>query len=163
MKLHKKLIFIICLLLVAVGSLGTLNARGSTWTTTLAELDLTFVETYYADLDNDGYEDDILLDLYVELLTFSYWDTIFGKNMELYVELELPSGAYHDYGFEITAYQPTFNIVLECYDHATESGDYTAHAIGFVEGNSYGLYHWVVFDPPGGSKPVPPSMYYYCY
>jgi len=126
-------------------------------------LDMEFVDAYYDDLDADGVEDDVLLDLYIEILDFTYWDSIFGRTLTVVMELELPSGAYYDYAFEITTYQATFNFVLECYDHATETGDYTAHALGVINGYEYGLYTYLLFDPPGSGLPVDPSIKYFCY
>ncbi len=107
-------------------------------------------DAYYADLDEDGYEDDIKI-----LLEFSF-ESIEPIRVDLNIWVELPSGLM--YAFRVSVYrapaQSTLNI--DCIDMATESGWYTVTMIASVMGTGAGrlfITDQLEFDPPTGTGP----------
>jgi hypothetical protein len=113
-------------------------------------------DAYYADLDNDGYEDDIKL-----LLEFCF-ENVDSVRVDLNIWIELPSGLM--YAFRISVYrapaQSTLNV--DCLDMATESGWYTVTMIASIMGMGGGKYYitdQLDFDPPTGGGPgLPPAI-----
>jgi len=107
-------------------------------------------DAYYADIDNDGFEDDIKL-----LVEFAF-PTEEPVRLDLNIWIELPSGLI--FNFRVSVWRaPNESILnIDCIDMAIESGWYTVNLLTSVMGSGGGKYYIVdslVFDPPneGGS------------
>lgn len=119
------------------------------------------IDAYYADLDSDGYEDDVKL-----LVEFSFCDTE-PSRVDILLWIQLPSGT--TYGLKISVYRtPTESVLnVDCFDLATESGWYTVTMVASIMGAGHGRIYLTdefMFDPPTGSGPgLPPSaVAYFC-
>ena len=126
----------------------------------VASIESIFIaDAYYADLDGDGYEDDIKL-----LVEFSF-ENLDPIRVDLNIWIELPSGLM--YVFRISVYrapaQSTLNV--DCIDMATESGWYTVTMIASIMGTGGGKFYitdQLEFDPPTGGGPgLPPRVVAY--
>lgn len=122
---------------------------------------IQIIDAYYADLDGDGYEDDIKL-----LLEFSFTDAE-PSRVDLIIWIELPSGT--TYNIRLSVYRaPSASILnVDCFNMATESGWYTVTMLASIMGAGNGkiyLTDELMFDPPTGSGPgLPPSIRaYFC-
>ena len=123
----------------------------------LASIDyIQIVDAFYADLDGDGYEDDIKL-----LVEFSFENTE-PSRVDLNIWIELPSGIV--YNVRVSVYRaPTESILnIDCFDMATESGWYAVTMLASIMGAGNGKIYLVdelIFDPPTGIGPgLPPSV-----
>lgn len=114
-------------------------------------------DAYYADLDGDLLADDIKLDLTLEIYNYNFYTSV-----EVYVGVTLPSGTEYWFVITLDVYKSTTyygtGLDVNLYDTATESGWYTAHAVGFASGESYSVMESLTFDPPGGYLPGNPSI-----
>jgi hypothetical protein len=119
---------------------------------------VSIVDAYYADLDSDGFEDDIKI-----LVEFSF--TILNPvRVDLNMWVELPSGL--TYYFKVSVYRAPSDstLNLDCFDMATESGWYTVSMVASIMGSGGGKYYIVdvlEFDPPGGTPGLPPGVVAY--
>jgi len=116
---------------------------------------LEIADAYYADLDEDGLEDDIKI-----LVEFSFENTN-PSRVDLRLEIELPSGTV--YNFRVSVYRPPTKSVLniDCFDTATESGWYTVTMIASVMGAGNGKVYvtdQMQFDPPTKTGPGLPGV-----
>ena len=106
---------------------------------------VNIVDAYYADLDGDGYEDDIKL-----LIEFSF-PTVEPVRVDLNIWIELPSGL--TFNFRVSVWRAPNDSVLnlDCFDMAIECGWYTVYLITSVMGSGGGKYYitdTIIFDPP---------------
>lgn len=112
----------------------------------LTSVSLVFTDAYYADLDGDGFEDDVFggVDFHItgqSRVTFDY-----------HITLVMPSGLSWTYSYRIHTKYSYLHFDNFFYDHAVESGDYhfEVDIILRTGGVSHAEYNHV-FDPPGGS------------
>jgi hypothetical protein len=123
----------------------------------LASVDyIQIVDAYYADLDGDGYEDDIKL-----LVQFSFADTS-PSRVDLNIWIELPSGLVFNVRVSIYNTPNEFLLNIDCFDTAIESGWYTVTMLASIMGSGNGKLYItdeIVFDPPPPAGPgFPPSV-----
>ncbi len=115
--------------------------------------DTTVLDGFYTDSDYDGFADDVVAYVSVDVLWGYY-----GMSMDVYVGLTLPSGNEIWYVITLTVYTDYFILKLQFLDSATESGWYSVHAAAFAPQDTYATMHSYTFDPPGGSPNNPPSL-----
>ncbi|MCH8906361.1 MAG: hypothetical protein IH840_04655 [Candidatus Heimdallarchaeota archaeon] len=120
---------------------------------------VTLNDAWYEDSDNDGYEDDIIL-----ILTLELFIKRAVTKVDLYVGVQLPSGAEFWFLTELKLRKSgdyaSFDFKFTLFDTATESGWYTAYAIGYAAGDKYAIMDSLEFDPPGSkSGGVPRAIY----
>jgi hypothetical protein len=117
---------------------------------------IQIVDAYYADLDGDGYEDDIKL-----LVDCCFLDTD-PTRVDLNIWIELPSGLVFNVRVSVYNTPNTFLLNIDCFDMAIESGWYTVTLIASVMGSGNGKLYItdeIIFDPPTGGGPgLPPSV-----
>ncbi len=110
------------------------------------------IDAYYADLDNDTYQDDIYALVRFELSGAAWY------NFDYYVTLTLPSGYNFSYAFAITA-TGSFDLNHYFFDHATESGNYTLSVLVILKTGGLSTDSDIyVFDPPGASTGGDPTL-----
>lgn len=103
-------------------------------------------EAYYADLENDGIENDIFVS--VEL-SFSGSNSY---NFDYLIYLTLPSGHVFNYYISLSSRVQTLNMGNYFWNHALESGWYHVEASVILRTGGIALTSSdLVFDPPGGS------------
>ncbi len=145
--MHKKirsLIFVAFTFIVLQNSI-TASANFSATTTVL--------DGYYTDSDLDGYSDDVIAYVSVDI----FWG-YYGMSLEVYVGLTLPSGTELWYVVNLRVYESYFVMKLTFLDSAIESGWYTIHAAAFAQVDDYATMHSYTFDPPGGVNNNPPQL-----
>lgn len=117
---------------------------------------IQIVDAYYADLDGDGYEDDIKL-----LVDCCFTDTD-PTRVDLNIWIELPSGLTFNVRVSIYNTPNEFLLNIDCFDMAIESGWYTVTLLASVMGAGSGKLYItdeMSFDPPTGGGPgLPPSV-----
>ena len=120
---------------------------------------VNILDAYYADLDSDGYEDDIKL-----LIEFSF-PTVEPVRIDLNIWIELPSGL--TFNFRVSVWRAPNDSILSivCIDMAIESGWYTVYLVTSVMGAGGGKYYitdTLIFDPPteGGNGLPSVSAYF---
>jgi hypothetical protein len=117
---------------------------------------IQIVDAYYADLDGDGYEDDIKL-----LVDCSFGETD-PSRVDLNIWIELPSGLTFNVRVSIYNTPNEFLLNIDCFDTAIESGWYTVTMLASVMGAGNGKLYItdeIVFDPPLEAGPgLPPSV-----
>ena len=117
---------------------------------------IQIVDAYYADLDGDGYEDDIKL-----LVDCCFLDTN-PSRVDLNIWIELPSGFTFNVRVSIYNTPNEFLLNIDCFDMAIESGWYTVTMLASVMGAGNGklyIIDEIVFDPPPPAGPgFPPSV-----
>jgi hypothetical protein len=117
-------------------------------------------DAWYEDIDSDGIEDDIGVNL-----TVSLYNKYVYTDIDLYLGITLPSG--YEYWFlasftvEKYTYYTDFGMTFELYNTATESGWYDASAVGFADGEMFSYMHTITFDPPGDTNEGNPAGAYY--
>ncbi len=117
---------------------------------------IQIVDAYYADLDGDGYEDDIKL-----LVEFKFLDTD-PSRVDLNIWIELPSGLTFNVRISIYNTPNEFLLNIDCFNMAIESGWYTVTMLASIMGAGNGklyIMDEIIFDPPTGGGPgLPPSV-----
>ena len=117
---------------------------------------IKIIDAYYADLDGDGYEDDIKL-----LVQFSFTDTS-PSRVDLNIWIELPSGLTFNVRVSIYNTPSEFILNIDCFDTAIESGWYTVTMLASIMGAGNGKLYItdeIIFDPPPPAGPgFPPSV-----
>ena len=145
-----KKFYIIALLLSTI-LLGTINTSSANFS---VFIDIT--DAYYADLDFDGYEDDIRV-----LVIMDLYNNRFNTDIDLYVGIEKPSDEEVWFLAEFQAYKTTYHetyvISFDLLNTATESGWYWAYSVGFADNEQYSVMSDFLFDPPGDVGGDPPS------
>ncbi len=126
----------------------------------IADVDyVSIVDAYYADLDGDGYEDDIKL-----LVEFSFpTDEIVRVDLNIWIEL--PSGLTFNLRVSVWRAPNDSLLNIDCIDMAIESGWYTVYLVTSVMGSGGGKYYitdFLIFDPPGeGGSGLPGISAYF--
>lgn len=117
---------------------------------------IQIVDAYYADLDGDGYEDDIKL-----LVECCFTDSD-PTRVDLNIWIELPSGLTFSVRVSIYNTPSEFLLNIDCFDMAIESGWYTVTLLASIMGAGNGKLYItdeIIFDPPTGGGPgLPPSV-----
>ena len=116
---------------------------------------IQIVDAYYADLDGDGYEDDIKL-----LVDCCFFDTD-PSRVDLNIWIELPSGLTFNVRVSIYNTPNEFLLNIDCFDTAIESGWYTVTMLASVMGAGNGKLYIadeIVFDPPEAGPGLPPTV-----
>jgi hypothetical protein len=117
---------------------------------------IQIVDAYYADLDGDGYEDDIKL-----LVDCCFMDTD-PSRVDLNIRIVLPSGLTFNVRVSIYNTPNSFLLNIDCFDMAIESGWYTVTLLASIMGAGNGklyLTDEIIFDPPTPAGPgLPPSV-----
>jgi hypothetical protein len=145
--MQKKRFILILITLVALAFL-TPSVHAQPRTSTLDCIQI--IDAYYADLDEDSFEDDIKI-----LVEFSLGNTD-PVRINLDIWIELPSGFV--YYFKVLVYRaPTESVLnIDCINMATESGWYTVSLVGSIMGSGSGKFYTIdqlTFDPPTGGGP----------
>ncbi len=154
MKLIKKISLFVALFLI-VATLGVKASANTTVSVTNTSLLYVHISTvYYADLENSGSQNDIYAEIFV-----SFDSPYCYNHLYMYLELDLPSGAYYYYVISMEfygVYQTTLSVFL--YNHATESGDYILYsAIYFADSPGVQRAESAsLFDPPGHTDDADP-------
>ncbi|MGY5854175.1 MAG: hypothetical protein RTU92_11450 [Candidatus Thorarchaeota archaeon] len=114
-------------------------------------LDINIVDAYYCDYDDDGYENDIVVNFKVDIKS-SEWDGV----IKYYTWLELPSGITYSYIFYQKCEDKT-TITMIWHNYATEGGWYTFSVYADARGEDAPRsgYDSLVFDPPVGEPDLP--------
>ncbi len=124
----------------------------NTSTSDAPSISVRVVEAYYADLDNDTFQDDIYA-----LVRFSLSGAV-RYNFDYYVTLTLPSGYNFSYAFAINTGE-SFELNHYFFDHAIESGNYTLSVLVVLRTGGISTdSHVYVFDPPGASTGGDPTL-----
>ncbi|MHA1687129.1 MAG: hypothetical protein ACTSYD_12125 [Candidatus Heimdallarchaeaceae archaeon] len=147
MNMRKCMYLIVASLILIIS--GSLYSHAETTSVTSSpDLVIVIVDAYYTDLEDNGNLNDIYSELYITF--YSRW---YINNLYLYLELELPSGAYYSYLFllQFVGIQTTI-LPVSFYNHATECGNYTLFAMIWFPGcaNTKVASSISIFDPPGG-------------
>lgn len=111
---------------------------------------VTIEDAWYGNDDNGTTPNDVLVVVQFKLQGSKTY------NLEYYIQLELPSGAYFIYKVDVVAKIQTFNLTNVFWNHATEPGWYCATVIARLNtgGPLYaGTQH--IFDPPGNDDSDP--------
>jgi len=117
---------------------------------------------YYDDFDDDGEEDDVIIEYRIFVLDYSDYDDDWGYertyHIWAYTTLTLPSGLRYTYFFDFATVEGV-EITQVWIDGAQEEGWYkfSIYTDGYDD-NVKGDYERIVFDPPGGGLPGPPSI-----
>jgi hypothetical protein len=119
-------------------------------------LNVSVDHAYYYDLDNDGLEDDILIELICEISEGS----ALPRKSEFYLTLELPSGIEHRAAIMLVGTYSELHMYILWYDSAWESGWYNLKVDAIAFGGSIfdccsTSYE---FDPPTGSGTGDPHI-----
>jgi len=147
------------------------------------ETTATFVDAWYADMEGDGFENDIVLiikiddfefdkDLKLDDDHFDDSDKVKDDDHDddvdfdyddakiiLKVELVLPSGYTFSYYIEKKVVNEEFVFLLILYNHAIEQGWYWGH-VTIVDNNYFPLSEKesIYFDPPGAMSGGTPRI-----
>ncbi len=115
------------------------------------DIQVNMWEAYYADADNDGAADDIVVK-YNITIPFNTGDKY---TIELYCKLILPSGA--EYIHEVAIVTTAESTVTQYwFNAASESGWYTYSVYAYTIDSSLNPgYNEIIFDPPGGDPGDP--------
>ncbi|TFG08045.1 hypothetical protein EU538_07780 [Candidatus Thorarchaeota archaeon] len=122
---------------------------------------VTVDDAFYADLDLDGSEDDILIDM---TLTVSE-NAASPRYSEYYLTLQLPSGIEHRALVQLIGRFSELHMRVFWYDSAWESGWYNLDVAAIAYGGSVLGYVETsyVFDPPTGSGVGDPHIKVLCW
>ncbi len=110
------------------------------------------IDAYYADLDNDGMEDDIKL-----LVEFTFPTDVVTR-VDLNIWIELPSGLTFNVRVSVWRAPGESILNIDGFNMAIESGWYTVTLLASVMGTGGGKYYIIddiVFDPPKGGSGLP--------
>lgn len=124
--------------------------------TTRSENNYTVIihDANYADLDEDGNEDDIWI--YGETITHKSNKTI---SYTLNVKIETPDGTVYCQCFHMTTTEKSQSYYIYAYNIAYQEGWYSVTLTGiFLEGKIQYTTPPFIFDPPTGSGSGSPTM-----
>ncbi len=145
-KIFQFLILMIFIISLSSTSIGRQNSF-STETLNEPYIGIEITNAFYADLDGNGIEDDIFVQVD---LSFFGASTI---NFDYYIILTLPSGESHAYTISLASHVDKLIIDNYFWNHATEPGWYTVEVHTVLRtGGVQILSDSMVFDPPGGSE-----------
>jgi len=132
-----------------------------------ADFSTTVTLTYgnYGDFDtlvglpSDGFKDDIIINMTLELYNKKY-----STPIDLYFGITLPSGQEFWWEANLIVYKSSsyasFDLTIVILEIATESGFYTAQAVGFAASEKFSYMTYLVFDPPGSGIGQPPGAFF---
>ncbi len=116
-------------------------------------IEVTIVDACYTDLDDDSWEDDVLVVVRFDLSSSDYYEFAYV------ITLTLPSGTSYSYLVIVLAWVDVVYTYNLFFNHATESGDYTVYVKALLvtpaTATDSATY---VFDPPGGSEGGKPTF-----
>ncbi len=135
--------------ILSLSGTSSVKAYSTTSVTNDPSLFVHIETAYYTDLEGKGIEDDIYSEVYIYYDTPDYYTYI-----DMYIDLELPSGNYYTYLVQLTIAGGNWILLpIRFYNHATESGDYILFiACWFTYSYSYDsilAMSECIFDPPG--------------
>ncbi len=111
-------------------------------------------DAYYTCLDNDSKEDDVVGIIHVHI---SNPKTV--SNFKIVATLILPSGNGFVGEIRLVTSKSTFFLDIEFRNCALESGDYYLQVVlTLYTGGTQTLTDDIVFDPPTGDDPSPPTL-----
>lgn len=121
-----------------------------------AKLNITYSihDAYYTCLDDDSKEDDVVGVIHVHI---SNPKKI--SNFKIVATLIMPSGNGFIGEIHLVTSKATFFLDIEFRNCALESGDYYLHiSLTLNTGGTQTLTDDIVFDPPTGDDPSPPTL-----
>lgn len=140
---------LLAILLISIASFAPMSADAGNGIIVIMN------DAYYANLDDDGIEDDIVV-IYEIILPDIDNDTDYV--IELYCTLTLPSGA--TYVYECAVVTSDGCIVTQYwFNAATETGwyKYSVYAYSYTADMDSG-FDEIVFDPPESTPGLPPEI-----
>ncbi|MHA1303530.1 MAG: hypothetical protein ACTSPI_07500, partial [Candidatus Heimdallarchaeaceae archaeon] len=152
----KKLTIVLLVFLSLVSNYTLISATTIVQNSKL-RLTITITYAYYTDANDDGFEDDIIMDFIINITKLD--KEIRFAEFDLIISLTLPSGFKFDYNYNICTYKMLLNCTMFFYNHATESGDYIGQVTGILYDDNESVITGVetyIFDPPGESGDVNP-------
>ena len=150
----KKPILLLAVLLLATALIPAVSAQPRISSANY----ISIIDAYYADLDSDGFEDDIKI-----LVEFAFTNSE-PSRVDLNLWIMLPSG--YTYNLRVSVYRAPAQSVLNIdgINMATESGWYTVTMLASVMGGGGGKMYitdQLIFDPPTEAGPGLPGVYAY--
>ncbi|MHA2495467.1 MAG: hypothetical protein ACXAEI_08255, partial [Candidatus Hodarchaeales archaeon] len=115
----KKILLALGCLLILVSAAPNMAAADDDDDDSYVRIRIT--DAYYAALDDDSLENDIVVYLHV-------FKSSRDQDFYLYMKIILPSGTFHAEYFLVDADDRSFDIRIEAHNIATESGWYEAQA-----------------------------------
>ncbi|MFW9920998.1 MAG: hypothetical protein ACFFED_15465 [Candidatus Thorarchaeota archaeon] len=140
---------LLAILLISIASFAPTSADAGNGIIVLMD------QAYYANLDDDGMEDDIVV-VYEIILPNS--DNLTDYVIELYCTLTLPSGVSYVYECAIVTSEGCV-VTQYWFNAATESGwyKYSVYAYSYSSELDSG-FDEIDFDPPEGAPGLPPEI-----
>ena len=155
--MRKKYLILSFLLMGVIGisTFGNVFAFPGQWEVTTETIPyddiLEIINADYLDLDDDGYEDDIVTEFIFRVPT----GNLATMQCDLYMTLVLPSQALFYTSCRFIETFTEISILMEWYNVASECGDYQFHVqidfFGIDEMGYYisgSVYEYIIFDPP---------------
>jgi hypothetical protein len=157
MEMHaKKPLLLLIVSALVLASVPAVSAQPAVYT---ESVQIQIMDAYYADLDGDGYQDDIKL-----VLQFNFEENV-PTRVDLNIWIELPSGLTYNFRVSVYGVPSSSTLQIDCFDMATESGWYTVTLLASVMGSGNGKIYIVdalEFDPPTGvGGGLPPRVIAY--
>jgi hypothetical protein len=141
------------ILLILGSSVANAYQQPSQTTTLSHSISVVITHASYTDLDNDGFEDDVVVISDFYLQNDDFYEFIY------IITLILPSGTYYQYLVQVWTWVDYVSITNSFYNHATESGDYIVVIEAWLlNPDVYYDVSAVIFDPPGGSDGGKPTF-----
>ena len=145
--------FIVLLIVVSAITITHAVPLNASTTSEPIGISVTITSAYYADIDTDGWEDDIYSSVTIDLTGAVRY------NFDYYITLTLPSGTSYTYHYSINTVYDVVNFGNYFWNHATESGDYSISVkVVLWTGGISSATHQYIFDPPGGSDGGDPTF-----
>ncbi|UYP46225.1 hypothetical protein NEF87_002510 [Candidatus Lokiarchaeum ossiferum] len=137
-KIKQKLVIIFALVLVSINGISFGSAWGFYPTNPIPVDPIEITYANYLELDGDGYEDDVITQFTLKSPTgyYAYLD------VELELELVLPSGYTYIMRFSITEFYVELPVTVEWHNCATESGWYDFN----IEADIFGFDSDIIFS-----------------
>ncbi len=143
------LLLVVILPILSVNSETTIDIGNISMT-------INITDAYYCDLNDDGFEDDVVSTFTIDIDNRNEEPFLFIT----WIVLELPSGFYYDYCYNMDTSEDEYNYTMNFYNHATENGWYTIDIFCLLfDGRHLGFgVESYTFDPPGGDEGGEPSV-----
>ena len=118
------------------------------------EIDYSIHDAYYTCLDDDSKEDDVVGIIHVHISNPKK-----VNNFKIVATLIMPSGNGFIGEIHLVTSKSIFFLDIEFRNCALESGDYyLLISLTLNTGGTQTLYDEIVFDPPTGDDPSPPTL-----
>jgi len=155
--MKKKVLVAIFLIACMSFSFSIFQTQGGSrvYTTESDNFQITIIDAYYADLDNDGYEDDIWIEGKTEILNRE------GRvRYDLYVDIYTPDNQTHSALFYVLSDLHSHSYFIHAYDTARAEGWYKVSFQGLLYGEGDLTYcdSSYEFDPPTNSGSGDPTF-----